>query len=111
VVAAVTPGKKSEVRGEAVIGEYPILRAGGEPFEYKSCTNTKTPGTMEGGFMFVEVGPVADVMMNTSHDAGFILHCDDVAGNICLSLGRYCLPRHRMPCNFTSAGSKCVVMT
>jgi len=47
-------GKKTEVKGEAVIGEYPLLRAGGEPFVYQSCTGCDTPGTMEGGFMFVE---------------------------------------------------------
>ena len=53
-------GKKEEVRGEAVIGEYPLLKAAAKqdesppPFTYQSCTGCKTPGTMEGGFTFVE---------------------------------------------------------
>ena len=47
---------ESEVRGEGVIGEYPILLAGGDPFVYQSCTNIRNGmrGTMEGEFTFVE---------------------------------------------------------
>lgn len=53
-------GKKDEVRGEAVIGEYPLLIAAKNevesppPFVYQSCTECEVPGTMEGGFTFVE---------------------------------------------------------
>ena len=53
-------GKKDEVIGEAVIGEYPLLRARADdddddkPFVYESCTAVTPPGTMEGGFTFVE---------------------------------------------------------
>lgn len=53
-------GKRDEVRGEAVIGEYPLLVAARNedesppPFVYQSCTACHVPGTMEGGFTFVE---------------------------------------------------------
>ena len=48
-------GQVQEVEGEAVIGMYPLLRAGAsEPFVYASLTSCTTPGTMGGGFWFVE---------------------------------------------------------
>ncbi|CAM6096811.1 unnamed protein product [Calypogeia fissa] len=44
----------TEVRGEAVIGVYPILRAGRDEFVYQSCTGLKSKtGTIEGDFTFV----------------------------------------------------------
>ncbi|KAL3684641.1 hypothetical protein R1sor_002663 [Riccia sorocarpa] len=44
-----------EVRGEAVIGLYPLLRAGGEEFVYESRSAQKgrRGGSMEGDFIFV----------------------------------------------------------
>ena len=43
------------VSGEAVVGDYPILQAGGESFVYQSCTLDKDLGNyMEGTFNFVE---------------------------------------------------------
>uniref|UniRef100_A0A7S0S907 ApaG domain-containing protein n=1 Tax=Mantoniella antarctica TaxID=81844 RepID=A0A7S0S907_9CHLO len=55
-------GHEHETMGDAVIGLYPLLKAatsGGPevaspPFVYQSCTACKLPGTMEGGFNFVE---------------------------------------------------------
>lgn len=48
-------GHAEEVQGEAVIGKYPYLEAGGEAFEYQSCTGINTgEGYMEGHFMFFE---------------------------------------------------------
>ena len=48
-------GGVEEVRGDAVVGAYPILVAGGPPFVYQSCTKmANTPGRMEGSFTFVE---------------------------------------------------------
>lgn len=51
----------NQVRGEAVIGKYPLLRAGGPEFVYQSCTAQSSsevepgrPGSMEGDFQFVE---------------------------------------------------------
>lgn len=45
----------SEVRGEAVVGHYPLLRAGAPAFAYQSCTHQKeAAGSMEGSFRFVE---------------------------------------------------------
>mmetsp|Transcript_29991 Transcript_29991/g.76373 ORF Transcript_29991/g.76373 Transcript_29991/m.76373 type:complete len:579 (-) Transcript_29991:483-2219(-) len=44
-----------EIRGEAVIGKYPLLAAGGPEFVYQSCTHQPGPaGSMEGDFKFVE---------------------------------------------------------
>ena len=41
--------------GEAVVGNYPILVAGGKPFIYQSATSEKTARSfMEGFFNFVE---------------------------------------------------------
>lgn len=58
-----------EVRGEAVIGKYPVLEAGGPEFMYQSCTHQVAPsGSMEGDFKFVEgtikqrMGPEWDVI-------------------------------------------------
>lgn len=46
---------ESEVRGEGVIGEYPLLQAGGSTFTYQSCSHQREPaGSMEGEFTFVE---------------------------------------------------------
>ncbi|KAL2652793.1 hypothetical protein R1flu_020921 [Riccia fluitans] len=44
-----------DVRGEAVIGLYPVLRAGGEEFVYESRSSQKGKrgGSMEGDFTFV----------------------------------------------------------
>eukprot|EP00242_Pyramimonas_sp_CCMP2087_P006835 CAMPEP_0198216936 /NCGR_PEP_ID=MMETSP1445-20131203/60593_1 /TAXON_ID=36898 /ORGANISM="Pyramimonas sp., Strain CCMP2087" /LENGTH=448 /DNA_ID=CAMNT_0043893391 /DNA_START=226 /DNA_END=1572 /DNA_ORIENTATION=- len=51
---------KDEVRGEAVIGEYPLLRPGQPPFIYQSCTSmSAVPGVMEGDFRFVR-GTIED---------------------------------------------------
>lgn len=48
-------GHAEEVRGEAVVGAYPILHSGETPFVYQSCTGVHgTPGSMEGDFAFVE---------------------------------------------------------
>ncbi|XP_078434020.1 SKP1/ASK-interacting protein 16 [Wolffia australiana] len=44
----------SDVRGEAVIGKFPLLLPGGEEFVYESCASLpKTPGSIEGSFTFV----------------------------------------------------------
>lgn len=46
---------ESEVRGEAVVGQYPLLEQGGEDFTYQSCTHQREPhGSMEGEFTFIE---------------------------------------------------------
>ena len=46
---------ESEVRGEAVVGLYPLLEQGGEDFTYQSCTHQREPqGSMEGEFTFIE---------------------------------------------------------
>lgn len=41
-------GRKTEVRGEGVVGEQPILRTG-EPYTYTSGTPLPTPSGMMGG--------------------------------------------------------------
>lgn len=44
-----------EVNGDAVVGHYPLLEAGGAPFSYSSVTDCdKLPGRMEGFFTFVQ---------------------------------------------------------
>ena len=46
---------KSEVRGEGVVGQFPLLEAGGEEFTYQSCTHQRERhGSMEGEFTFIE---------------------------------------------------------
>lgn len=46
---------ESEVHGEAVVGQYPLLEHGGEEFTYQSCTHQREPqGSMEGEFTFIE---------------------------------------------------------
>jgi F-box protein 3 len=46
---------ESEVRGEAVVGQYPLLEQDGEEFTYQSCTHQREPqGSMQGEFTFVE---------------------------------------------------------
>ena len=46
---------ESEVRGEAVVGQYPLLHAGGTDFTYQSCTHQReAQGSMEGAFTFIE---------------------------------------------------------
>uniref|UniRef100_A0A7S0RC94 ApaG domain-containing protein n=1 Tax=Pyramimonas obovata TaxID=1411642 RepID=A0A7S0RC94_9CHLO len=58
----ITDGDNStdEVRGEAVVGEYPLLTPGQEPFVYQSCTSMAAePGRMEGDFTFV-TGTIAE---------------------------------------------------
>ncbi|PSC76399.1 F-box SKIP16 isoform A [Micractinium conductrix] len=46
---------ENEVRGEAVVGHYPLLRPGHPDFVYQSCTHQRQPaGSMEGHFAFVE---------------------------------------------------------
>ncbi|XP_010485720.1 PREDICTED: F-box protein SKIP16-like [Camelina sativa] len=43
-----------KVNGEAVIGKYPLLQAGGEEFVYESCSSfSTTAGSIEGSFTFV----------------------------------------------------------
>lgn len=45
---------RDEVRGEGVIGEFPILTSGGPEFVYQSCTQESEVGcTMGGEFEFV----------------------------------------------------------
>lgn len=45
----------NEVEGEGVVGQYPLLEAGGPEFVYQSCTHqAERLGFMEGGFAFVE---------------------------------------------------------
>mmetsp|Transcript_7207 Transcript_7207/g.15734 ORF Transcript_7207/g.15734 Transcript_7207/m.15734 type:complete len:446 (+) Transcript_7207:122-1459(+) len=58
-----------EVRGEAVVGKFPLLRPGEPEFVYQSCTNQQAArGYMEGDFTFVEgniakpTGPEWDVV-------------------------------------------------
>ncbi|XP_062182642.1 F-box protein SKIP16-like [Phragmites australis] len=47
-------GVVSDVHGEGVIGEYPVLSPGQEEFVYESCTPLpKGPGYVEGSFSFV----------------------------------------------------------
>ena len=41
-----------EVVGEAVVGQFPLLRAGGESFRYRSATGSAD--AMDGSFFFVE---------------------------------------------------------
>ena len=42
-----------KVSGNGVIGMYPDLQCGGEAFIYESCTSlVRTPGTMQGHFLF-----------------------------------------------------------
>ncbi|OEL32970.1 F-box protein SKIP16 [Dichanthelium oligosanthes] len=44
----------SDVNGEGVIGEYPVLSSGRDEFVYESCTPLpKGPGSVEGSFTFV----------------------------------------------------------
>ncbi|XP_028757198.1 F-box protein SKIP16 [Neltuma alba] len=44
----------SDVNGEAVIGEFPLLYPGDKEFVYQSCTPLPTPsGSIEGSFTFV----------------------------------------------------------
>jgi len=44
----------SDVRGEGVIGQYPVLSPGQDEFVYESCTPlAKGPGAVEGSFLFV----------------------------------------------------------
>jgi len=46
---------QSQVRGEGVVGLFPILQPGGAEFLYQSCTHQPDPeGSMEGTFTFVE---------------------------------------------------------
>lgn len=45
----------NEVSGEGVIGQYPLLEAGGPEYVYQSCTHqAERLGFMEGSFSFVE---------------------------------------------------------
>ncbi|MEH2921733.1 Co2+/Mg2+ efflux protein ApaG [Samsonia erythrinae] len=47
-------GRQTEVQGEGVVGEQPIIRPGGE-FQYTSGTVMETPlGTMEGHYHMVD---------------------------------------------------------
>ncbi|GBG67597.1 hypothetical protein CBR_g726 [Chara braunii] len=49
-----TEALPQEVRGDAVIGQYPVLHEGGEEFVYQSCTNLRgRRGWMEGDFTMV----------------------------------------------------------
>ncbi|XP_027910892.1 F-box protein SKIP16 [Vigna unguiculata] len=44
----------SDLNGEAVIGQYPLLHPGGQEFVYQSCTPLPTPsGSIEGSFTFI----------------------------------------------------------
>ncbi|PNH06710.1 F-box protein [Tetrabaena socialis] len=46
---------RQTVRGDGVIGKYPVLQAGGPEFSYCSCTHQAAArGSMEGEFRFVE---------------------------------------------------------
>ena len=52
-----SPKREDRVEGKGVIGEYPILEAGGPPFEYQSCVereNDEENIIMSGEFVFVE---------------------------------------------------------
>ncbi|KAK9811705.1 hypothetical protein WJX72_008721 [[Myrmecia] bisecta] len=62
-------GVENEIRGEAVVGHYPLLAAGGPDFVYQSCTQQgQAIGAMQGDFRFVEgsiarpTGPEFDVL-------------------------------------------------
>ena len=45
---------QDEVQGEGVVGEFPVLVAGGDPFVYQSCTTcSEGGGSMEGTLEFV----------------------------------------------------------
>lgn len=45
---------KNEVRGPGVIGQYPLLKTGGKPFVYASCSPLSVPnGSIGGDFTFV----------------------------------------------------------
>eukprot|EP00803_Ostreobium_quekettii_P000427 evm.model.scf_2120EXC.3 EVM.evm.TU.scf_2120EXC.3 scf_2120EXC:10457-15838(+) len=47
---------ESRVNGLAVIGQFPVLKAGGQEFCYQSCTRQQeSSGSMEGHFSFVDV--------------------------------------------------------
>ena len=47
--------RRVRAAGAGVVGAYPLLHAGGEPFVYQSCTHLPgVPGRMGGGFEFVE---------------------------------------------------------
>ena len=61
-------GHVDEVRGEAVVGQYPLVTPGCECVVYQSCTHMQhLPGCMRGQFAFVEgtraspTGPEFDV--------------------------------------------------
>lgn len=50
----------SDVNGEAVIGQFPLLRPGAQEFVYQSCTPLPIPsGSIEGSFTFIP-GRLAD---------------------------------------------------
>jgi len=46
-------GKRQEVSGEGVIGQYPLIRPGLEHVYCSACPLSTTSGTMEGHFQFV----------------------------------------------------------
>lgn len=49
-----------DVNGEAVIGQFPLLRPGNKEFVYESCTaSAASPGSIEGSFTFLP-GRLAD---------------------------------------------------
>ncbi|KAI3700856.1 hypothetical protein L2E82_45497 [Cichorium intybus] len=49
-----------DINGEAVIGQFPLLRPGKKEFVYESCTKSaSSPGSIEGSFTFVP-GRLAD---------------------------------------------------
>ena len=49
-----SPGGEEEVvEGDGVVGNQPLLRATGEPFEYTSCTVERPGGSMGGHFVMV----------------------------------------------------------
>jgi ApaG protein len=51
-------GERSEVEGEGVVGQQPVL-APGQSFEYSSFCPLATPwGTMEGTFQFLDIADV-----------------------------------------------------
>ncbi|KAL7607970.1 hypothetical protein Lser_V15G14078 [Lactuca serriola] len=50
----------ADINGEAVIGQFPLLRPGKKEFVYESCTmSASSPGSIEGSFTFVP-GRLAD---------------------------------------------------
>lgn len=60
-----------EVEGEGVVGEFPVLRAGGEPFTYQSCTTTSDEGgSMDGHFEFVQ-GQLTEQLLQEVRAASF----------------------------------------